>query len=171
MYNPMYQEIKKPVNQEPRNQENQESSNQEDQEMNPLSLPLESNQTHYRLTNDYDDDDENQQESEGKTQQSDTGVPVGDQDYGKNEKQETRGKALVQEYDSGCERLRRHRIEVAGRVWIPDIWGQEELLKDWIDCSAFDAPLMPNSIMSARAALVEEGRRATSGRLRIENRC
>ncbi|KAI9127939.1 hypothetical protein K1719_000932 [Acacia pycnantha] len=32
-------------------------------------------------------------------------------------------------------------MEVAGRVWIPEIWGQEELLKDWTDCSAFDAPL------------------------------
>ncbi|OVA06011.1 hypothetical protein BVC80_1707g117 [Macleaya cordata] len=72
---------------------------------------------------------------------------------------------------SGREKLKRHRIEVAGRVWIPDLWGQEELLKDWIDCSAFDASLFPNGIMSARAALVEEGRRANSGGLRIENRC
>ncbi|OMO68373.1 hypothetical protein COLO4_29740 [Corchorus olitorius] len=72
--------------------------------------------------------------------------------------------------DNGRERLKRHRIEVAGRVWIPEIWGQEELLKDWIDCSAFDASLVPNGIMSARAALVEEGRRANSGGFRIENR-
>ncbi|KAF8403287.1 hypothetical protein HHK36_011389 [Tetracentron sinense] len=64
--------------------------------------------------------------------------------------------------DSGRERLKRHRTEVAGRVWIPEIWGQEELLKDWIDCSAFDAPLVPGGIISARAALVEEGRRANS---------
>ncbi|KAJ1379816.1 protein BIC1-like [Sesbania bispinosa] len=42
--------------------------------------------------------------------------------------------------DSGRERLKRHRIEVAGRVWIPEIWGQEELLKDWIDSRTFDAP-------------------------------
>ncbi|XP_015898792.3 protein BIC1 [Ziziphus jujuba] len=73
--------------------------------------------------------------------------------------------------DSERERLKRHRREVAGRVWIPDIWGQEELLKDWIDCAAFDASLVPTGIMSARAALVEEGRRANSGRLRIVNRC
>ncbi|OMO82243.1 hypothetical protein CCACVL1_12028 [Corchorus capsularis] len=72
--------------------------------------------------------------------------------------------------ENGRERLKRHRIEVAGRVWIPEIWGQEELLKDWIDCSAFDASLVPNGIMSARAALVEEGRRANSGGFRIENR-
>ncbi|KAL4376242.1 hypothetical protein GQ457_02G023810 [Hibiscus cannabinus] len=59
------------------------------------------------------------------------------------------------------------REEDNGRVWIPEIWGQEELLKDWIDCSAFDQSLVPPGIMSARAALVEEGRRANS----IENRC
>lgn len=73
--------------------------------------------------------------------------------------------------DSGRERLKRHRCEVAGRVWIPDMWGQEELLKDWIDCAAFDSSLVPTGIMSARAALVEEGRRSNSSRLRIENRC
>lgn len=73
--------------------------------------------------------------------------------------------------ENGRERLKRHRIEVAGRVWIPDIWGQEEMLKDWIDCSAFDASLMNSSIMSARNALVGEGRRANSRGLRIENRC
>ncbi|KAE8661153.1 putative WD-repeat protein [Hibiscus syriacus] len=75
------------------------------------------------------------------------------------------------EDDDGREKLKRHRIEVAGRVWIPEIWGQEELLKDWIDSSAFDDSLVPRGIMSARAALVEEGRRANSGRFRIENRC
>ncbi|KAK6231825.1 hypothetical protein SCA6_001898 [Theobroma cacao] len=75
------------------------------------------------------------------------------------------------EEENGRERLRRHRIEVAGRVWIPEIWGQEQLLKDWIDCSAFEASLVPSGIMSARAALIEEGRTANSGRFRIENRC
>ncbi|KAJ8537660.1 hypothetical protein K7X08_014200 [Anisodus acutangulus] len=70
--------------------------------------------------------------------------------------------------DNGRERLKRHRVEVAGRVWIPDIWGQEELLNDWIDCSAFDASFMNSNIMSAKAALVEERRRANSTcRLRI----
>ncbi|KAJ1394504.1 hypothetical protein SESBI_34080 [Sesbania bispinosa] len=73
--------------------------------------------------------------------------------------------------DNGRERLKRHRVEVAGRVWIPDIWGQEELLKDWIDCTAFDAPLVPSKITMARAALVEEGRRVNAADLRIENRC
>ncbi|KAG6638063.1 protein BIC1-like [Carya illinoinensis] len=72
--------------------------------------------------------------------------------------------------DTGRERLKRHRVEVAGRVWIPDLWGQEELLKDWIDCSAFDTSLVPAGIMSARAALVDEGRRTNSSGLRVENR-
>ncbi|GKV31799.1 hypothetical protein SLEP1_g40465 [Rubroshorea leprosula] len=73
--------------------------------------------------------------------------------------------------DNGRERLKRHRVEVAGRVWIPEIWGQEEFLKDWIDCSAFDESLVPNGIVPARTALAREGRPAKSGRLRIENRC
>ncbi|RZC78626.1 hypothetical protein C5167_002834 [Papaver somniferum] len=67
---------------------------------------------------------------------------------------------------SGRERLKRHRNEVAGRVWIPDLWGHEKLLKEWTDCSAFDSALFPNGLMSARAALVREGRRAN-----MENRC
>nr|KYP71120.1 hypothetical protein KK1_010364 [Cajanus cajan] len=75
--------------------------------------------------------------------------------------------------DSGRERLKRHRVEVAGRVWIPDIWGQEDLLKDWIDCAAFDAPLVPSRISTAREALVQECTRpnAIAARLRIDNRC
>ncbi|CAK9323049.1 unnamed protein product [Citrullus colocynthis] len=75
-----------------------------------------------------------------------------------------------EEEEGGRERLKRHRREMAGRVWIPETWGQEELLKDWIDCSAFDACLFPTGIGSARAALVEEGRRANNGGLTLENR-
>lgn len=74
--------------------------------------------------------------------------------------------------ESGREKLKRHRVEVAGRVWIPELWGQEDLLKGWIDCSAFDAPLVPSAIMTARAALAQEGRRANAARLlTIQNRC
>ncbi|TYJ50648.1 hypothetical protein E1A91_A01G223500v1 [Gossypium mustelinum] len=83
-----------------------------------------------------------------------------------------RGFEKLMEEDNGRERLKKHRIEMGkSKVWIPDIWGQEELLKDWIDCSAFDDCLVPNGIMLAREALVEEGRRTGSGRVRIENRC
>ncbi|CAJ1885786.1 unnamed protein product [Sphenostylis stenocarpa] len=84
---------------------------------------------------------------------------------------EESGVAEALEEDSGRERLKRHRVEVAGRVWIPDMWGQEELLKDWIDCTAFDAPLVPSRISTAREALVEECTRANAAGLRIENRC
>lgn len=78
--------------------------------------------------------------------------------------------------DSGRERLKRHRIEMAGRVSVPDTWGQENLLKNWVDCTAFDASLVNNTILSARAALVQQ--RATTRKAnhltlhrRIENRC
>ncbi|KAJ0626408.1 putative protein BIC [Helianthus annuus] len=67
--------------------------------------------------------------------------------------------------ESGRDKLKRHRVEMAGRVRIPDMWGHEDLLKDWIDCTVFDSSLGNNSIMSARAALVQE-RRST---LRIQN--
>lgn len=83
--------------------------------------------------------------------------------------------------NGGRERLKRHREEVAGSVLIPDQWGQEEMLKDWIDCSAFEALLVPNKIASARKALAaDHGRGASSAststsphrqRLRIESRC
>ncbi|KAI3851973.1 hypothetical protein MKW98_019972 [Papaver atlanticum] len=75
--------------------------------------------------------------------------------------------ALVDE-DSGREKLKRHRVEVAGRVWIPDSWGQEKLMKDWIDCSAFNASLVPAGLLSARQALIEDRRRANSIGLRMK---
>ncbi|KAI3732879.1 hypothetical protein L1987_64090 [Smallanthus sonchifolius] len=69
--------------------------------------------------------------------------------------------------ESGRERLKKHRVEMAGRVWIPDIWGQEDLLKEWKDCTVFDSSLKNKSIMSARTALVQEARST----VRIENKC
>ncbi|MCD7461332.1 hypothetical protein HAX54_045902 [Datura stramonium] len=106
---------------------------------------------------------------------NDAGAPASDNDNDASMPVQghacTRNEGRVEE--NGRERLKRHRVEVAGRVWIPEIWGQEELLKDWIDCSAFDAKLMNNNnIMSAKAALVEETRRSNSTcRLTIENSC
>ncbi|KAJ6759938.1 PROTEIN BIC1 [Salix purpurea] len=50
---------------------------------------------------------------------------------------------------------------------IPDTWGQENLLKDWIDCSTFDELLAPDGISSARESLVAERRRGSSPGLRI----
>lgn len=74
---------------------------------------------------------------------------------------------MVADEESGRERLKKHRAEMAGRVWIPDIWGHEDLLKDWIDCTVFDSSLGNKNIMSARAALVQEGRST----IRIQNQC
>ncbi|KAE9619598.1 hypothetical protein Lal_00038146 [Lupinus albus] len=74
--------------------------------------------------------------------------------------------------ESGRERLKKHRVEVAGKVRVPDIWGQEDKLKDWVDgTTAFDAPLVPSRILTARTALVEEGPRTstTEGDLIVEN--
>ncbi|KAG1369690.1 protein BIC1-like [Cocos nucifera] len=73
--------------------------------------------------------------------------------------------------DCGREKLKRHRMEMAGRVWIPERWGQESLLKDWKDCAAFDRYLVPKGLTLAREALVDECRRSNSGSLRVENRC
>lgn len=77
----------------------------------------------------------------------------------------------LQKVDTGRERLKRHREEVAGRVLIPDKWGKEELLKDWMDYSSFDSLLAPNGLASARKALMAEGRRTGSQRLRIGSMC
>lgn len=73
--------------------------------------------------------------------------------------------------ESGRERLKRHRGEVAGRVWIPEMWGQEAFLKDWIDSTVFDAAVRSGGIMSARAALIEERRRTAAAGFRIQNSC
>ncbi|KAK1389648.1 proline-rich transmembrane protein 2-like [Heracleum sosnowskyi] len=66
------------------------------------------------------------------------------------------GDSVVTGEESGRERLKKHRLEMGGRVWIPDTWGQEDLLKDWIDCTTFDSSLVNNTIVSARAALMQQ---------------
>ncbi|KAI3694588.1 hypothetical protein L1987_77555 [Smallanthus sonchifolius] len=83
----------------------------------------------------------------------------------KEERGKEAGKMVVEE--SGRERLKRHRVEMSGRVWIPDTWGHEDRLKSWIDCTVFDSCLEKRSIVSAREALIQEGRST----LRIENSC
>ncbi|KAK1682995.1 hypothetical protein QYE76_043843 [Lolium multiflorum] len=87
--------------------------------------------------------------------------------------------AKEEEAESTRDRLKRHRREMAGRVWVPEMWGQEKLLKDWLDCSAFDRPLVPAGLLTARRALVAEScaRRpaptpqASSSPLRVQNGC
>lgn len=87
--------------------------------------------------------------------------------------------AAVVPEETGRERLTRHRLAVAGQVWIPEKWGKEEFLKDWIDGSAFEASLLPSGVVSARLALVTQGKRSSSsppaaaaaGAMRILNSC
>ncbi|EHA8588109.1 protein BIC1-like [Cocos nucifera] len=87
---------------------------------------------------------------------------------------ERRGTVTAREQASleDCRRprLRRHRFETARSTCIPDTWGQEGLLKDWKDCSALSTYFIPKGIATARKALVEEFRRANSGRSEVENR-
>ncbi|PWZ24669.1 Protein BIC1 [Zea mays] len=84
--------------------------------------------------------------------------------------------------ESARERLKRHRAEMAGRVRIPEMWGQERLLKDWVDCAVFDRPLAATAgLLTARDALVAECAAArrrpavshgSAGRpLRVHNGC
>ncbi|WOL17738.1 hypothetical protein Cni_G26531 [Canna indica] len=69
------------------------------------------------------------------------------------------------------ERLKQHRMEMAGRVCIPDTWGQESFLKDWVDRRVFES-FSPERLASARSALVEDCRRGNAGcRVEIDNRC
>uniref|UniRef100_A0ACD5U9Y5 Uncharacterized protein n=1 Tax=Avena sativa TaxID=4498 RepID=A0ACD5U9Y5_AVESA len=87
--------------------------------------------------------------------------------------------AKEEEAETTRDRLKRHRREMAGRVWVPEMWGQEKLLKDWLDCSAFDRPLVPAGLLTARRALVAEScarrpapePRASSSPLRVQNGC
>ncbi|ESW22063.1 hypothetical protein PHAVU_005G123800 [Phaseolus vulgaris] len=57
--------------------------------------------------------------------------------------------------ETGREKLKRLREEVMmEKISIPEDWGQEQKLKDWIDYTVFDAFLAPHSlIVSARDAL------------------
>ncbi|XP_062224756.1 protein BIC1-like [Phragmites australis] len=84
--------------------------------------------------------------------------------------------------ESTRERLKRHRLEMAGRVWVPEMWGQEKLLKDWVDCAVFDRPLVPTGLLTARRELIAEcctrrqettstAASADSSPLRVQNGC
>ncbi|KAL0460055.1 UNVERIFIED_CONTAM: protein BIC1 [Sesamum latifolium] len=72
----------------------------------------------------------------------------------------------------GREKLMRYWKEVtnggASTVVVPERWGQEDLLKDWTDCSTFDALLAPKGVGLARANLVAEARCRGRGRGRAQ---
>ncbi|XP_020220176.1 protein BIC1 [Cajanus cajan] len=72
--------------------------------------------------------------------------------------------------ETGRERLKRLREEVMmEKVKIPEKWGQEQMLKDWMDITMFDAFFAPphSMIVTARDALIANARKAKSPRLRI----
>ncbi|WVZ85539.1 hypothetical protein U9M48_032456 [Paspalum notatum var. saurae] len=106
-------------------------------------------------------------------------APVADSKEGVVEPEVT----AMDDQESSRERLKRHRREMAGRVWVPEMWGQETLLKDWVDCAVFDRPLVPPGLLTARRALIAEScaRRpdrtspassaGSSQRLRVRNGC
>nr|GMD17861.1 protein BIC1-like [Ipomoea batatas] len=60
---------------------------------------------------------------------------------------------------SGREKLKRHWTEVAGRVLVPEKWGQEGLLREWMDYSSFDALMAPKGLLSARQDLISQAKR------------
>lgn len=64
---------------------------------------------------------------------------------------------------SGREKLKRHWTKVGGRVFVPEKWGQEGNLREWMDYSSFDTLLAPKGLNSAREALISQGKRARSG--------
>ncbi|MED6218135.1 hypothetical protein PIB30_024181 [Stylosanthes scabra] len=142
----------------------------------PSHQPLEANKNNHVNMTEQQQQQQEHNNIDAREKDSTVVVTSSSQDScaSKREEKEIGVGALEGEQDSGREKLKRHRIEVAGRVWIPEIWEQEELLKDWIDCTAFDAPLVPSKITTARAALVEQDRRRTtnataSAGLSIEN--
>ncbi|CAI9105626.1 OLC1v1004595C1 [Oldenlandia corymbosa var. corymbosa] len=90
-----------------------------------------------------------------------------DEDNNNNNKNTTSCKKEEDEQieSGGREKLFRHRNEVAGRVCIPEKWGQEKLLKDWMDCSIFDELLAPKEAALAREALIAERKRERTRQL------
>lgn len=76
------------------------------------------------------------------------------------------GKVDGVEEITGRERLKRLREEVTmEKVNIPENWGQEPKLKDWMDYTMFDAFFPHTLIVTARDALIANAREAKSPRL------
>ncbi|KAL7096625.1 hypothetical protein ACP275_10G090600 [Erythranthe tilingii] len=136
----------------------------------PVKIPSQSETEKSDPTTNLPESGDSSSDEKSKTQKSPGNQKRVEEDQKRATKKSVAGiTTAVEEGGAGTgrERLKRHRVEVAGRVWIPDMWGQENLLKDWIDCTAFDASLVNSSITSARDSLVQEARRANSARLRI----
>ncbi|KAH7404699.1 hypothetical protein KP509_15G039100 [Ceratopteris richardii] len=59
----------------------------------------------------------------------------------------------------GRQRLQEYRMQMSGKVVIPDSWGREEQLQDWVTYGIVEDALRPAGLMAARAALVNECQR------------
>ncbi|KAH7663437.1 hypothetical protein IHE45_14G055400 [Dioscorea alata] len=78
----------------------------------------------------------------------------------------------VEEEVEGREKLKRHRRMTMekGQLGIPEVWGHEELLQCWFDCSAFQSCYSPAGLVGAREALARQRTRpsCTSADLKVE---
>ncbi|MCO5570543.1 hypothetical protein L7F22_024266 [Adiantum nelumboides] len=62
----------------------------------------------------------------------------------------------TQAFMCGRQRLQLHRLQVSGKVSIPDKWGCEQQLQEWVSYGIVEDALRPAGLMSARTALVSE---------------
>jgi hypothetical protein len=117
------------------------------------------------LQEQHDDDkapvpDEHKETMSSAPEQAKEAPAPGDQHGDEKEqvvaKEEVEPKAAADDQENTRERLKRHRREMAGRVWVPEMWGQEKLLKDWVDYAVFDRPLVATGLLTARRALIAE---------------
>lgn len=60
---------------------------------------------------------------------------------------------------TGLPRLQVYRSAMAGKVIIPDTWGWEQYLQDWVSYGEVEDALRPAGLISARNALVSESQR------------
>ncbi|MCO5549980.1 hypothetical protein L7F22_003457 [Adiantum nelumboides] len=59
----------------------------------------------------------------------------------------------------GRARLQHHWIQVGGKVMIPDTWGLERHLQEWVNFGLVEDAFRPSGLMSARSALVADCQR------------
>lgn len=76
---------------------------------------------------------------------------------------------LHMEKEGRRERLRRLRLEIGGKVCIPDTWDHESSLQDWFNCTAFTVAYVPPGLASARESLAKDARQSRT-LLRVESR-
>ncbi|KAI5070803.1 hypothetical protein GOP47_0015146, partial [Adiantum capillus-veneris] len=63
----------------------------------------------------------------------------------------------------GRARLQHHWVQVGGKVMIPDNWGLERHLQEWVSFGLLEDAYRPAGLMSARSALVADCQRRSRG--------